>query len=283
MTLQTKVYESFLAKPYSPVLGAEIYGIDLTKPLTEQQYADVHDAFLTYQVLFFKEQQLLHPAAQIAFGKHFGELYVHPAKVPGIADYPEIIRIYADENSTVANGDVWHTDVTFEETPPKITMLQMQLIPDTGGDTCFSNTYAAYDNLSDPIKKLCDGLTQRVSMNGYFNNRYKERGVDNKDIEETAPVDHPVIRTHPETGRKAIFVNRPFTECINGLSKDESKSILNILFNACERPQNQIRYRWSINDIAMWDNRCLMHIAMFDYFPHRRSGHRITVIGDKPF
>ena len=282
MPLQTKVYDSFVAKPYSPVLGAEVYGIDLTQPLSNQQHADIHDAFLKYGVLFFKQQQPLHPDQHIALGKGFGELHIHPAKIPTVDGYPEIIRIYADENSTVANGTAWHTDVTFELTPPMGTMLQLQIKPDIGGDTLYSNLYTAYDELSEPIKKLCQGLTQRCSGHAYHKGRYAERGVSNEEQKIPNPVDHPVIRTHPETGRKAIFVNRPFTESINGLSKNESDKILNILFEEAERPQNQIRYRWSVNDIAMWDNRCLMHIAMFDYFPHRRSGHRITVIGDRP-
>lgn len=282
MTLKTKIYESFVAKPYSPVLGAEVYGIDLTQPLSNQQHADIQDAFLTYGVLFFKQQQPLHPDQHLALGRRFGKLHVHPAKVPTVEGYPEIIRIYADENSTVANGTTWHTDVTFEENPPMGTMLQIRIKPELGGDTLFSNLYTAYDALSEPIKKLCEGLTQRVSGHAYFKGRYAERGGGDL-ADDTSPVDHPVIRTHPETGRKAIFVNRPFTESINDLTKVESDNILNILLEQAEKPEHQIRYRWATNDLAFWDNRCVMHYAMFDYFPHRRSGHRVTIIGDRPY
>jgi len=282
MPLQTKVYDSFVAKPYSPVLGAEVYGIDLTQPLSNQQHADIQDAFLKYGVLFFKQQQPLHPDQHIALGKGFGELHIHPAKIPTVDGYPEIIRIYADENSTVANGTAWHTDVTFELTPPMGTMLQLQIKPDIGGDTLYSNLYTAYDKLSEPIKKLCQGLTQRCSGHAYHKGRYAERGVSNEEQKIPNPVDHPVIRTHPETGRKAIFVNRSFTESINELSEDESDNILNILFNQAERPEHQIRYRWAINDLAFWDNRCVMHYAMFDYHPELRVGHRVTIVGDRP-
>lgn len=278
-----KEYQTFTAKPYSPVLGAEIYGIDLTQSLTNQQKNEIHDAFLTYGVLFFKEQKKLEPEQQLELGRLWGELHVHPAKIPTVDGYPEIIRIYADENSTVANGTAWHTDVTFEKKPPMGTMLQINTKPDVGGDTLYSNLYTAYDALSQPIKELCEGLTQRCSGHAYHKGRYAERGVDNKDQVLPDPVDHPVIRTHPETGKKAIFVNKSFTECINDLTKVESDNILNILFEQAEKPEHQIRYRWSVNDLAFWDNRCVMHYAMFDYWPQLRVGHRVTIVGDQPY
>lgn len=278
-----KKYQTFVAKPYSPVLGAEIYGIDLTQPLNNQQKSEINDAFLTYGVLFFKEQKKLDPQQQLDLGKHWGALHTHPAKIPTVDGYPEIIKIYADENSTVANGTAWHTDVTFEKKPPMGTMLQIHTKPEVGGDTLYSNLYTAYDALSEPIKKLCQNLTQRCSGHAYHKGRYAERGVNNNDQELPDPVDHPVIRTHPVTGKKAIFVNKSFTECINDLTKVESDNILHILFEQAEKPEHQIRYRWSVNDLAFWDNRCVMHYAMFDYWPQLRVGHRVTIIGDQPY
>ena len=273
-------YKFISARPFAPNLGAEVYGVDLSKPISEEQFLDIYKAFLDHQVLFFKDQKEIPPARHIAFGKRFGELHLHPA-APTMKGHPEIFEIHANKNSKVANGEFWHSDVSCDEEPPLGTMLQIHIAPACGGDTMFSDMYSAYNGLSEPIKKLIDGLTATHESEHLYRGRYVDRGINDKDTIFPKAI-HPIIRTHPETGKKALFVNRTFTTRINELSLSESDRVLDLLFDHAEHIDHQIRFRWSINDMAFWDNRCCMHRAIWDYWPEERKGRRVTIKGDRP-
>ena len=265
---------------YSPNLGAIITGVDLSKEINEDQFKDIHKAFLDNQVLFFQNQNEIAPEIHLKLGKLFGELHVHPA-APSMPGYPEIFEIHAHKNSKVANGEFWHSDVSCDIEPPLGTMLQLHILPETGGDTMFSDMYSAYNELSDKYKSLLDGLIAIHESEHLYSGRYEDRGV-NRDNIKTPVANHPLIRTHPITGKKAIYVNRTFTTGIEGMNKNESSSILEFLFEHCEHVNFQIRYRWNKNDMAFWDNRCTMHRAIWDYWPNERKGRRVTIKGDKP-
>ena len=277
---KTNDFDLIEAKPFAPNLGAEIYGVDLSKPVPDNQFQEIQQAFLLYQVLFFKDQKEIHPEQHIAFGKRFGALHAHPA-APTMDGYPEIFEIHATKNSKVANGEFWHSDVSCDETPPLGTMLQIHILPPCGGDTMFSDMYAAYDDLSEPIKGMIDGLSALHSSEHIYKGRYSDRGQKDSDIDCPQAI-HPIVRTHPDTGRKALFVNRTFTTKIMGLSDNESEMILKLLFEHAEDIRYQIRFRWELNDMAFWDNRCCMHRAIWDYWPEERKGRRVTIKGDRP-
>ena len=265
---------------YSPNLGAIITGVDLSKEINKEQFNDIHKAFLDNQVLFFQNQNEILPEIHLKLGKLFGKLHVHPA-APSMPGYPEIFEIHAHKNSKVANGEFWHSDVSCDIEPPLGTMLQLHILPEIGGDTMFSDMYSAYNELSDKYKSLLNGLIAVHESEHLYSGRYEDRGV-NRDKIKTPVANHPLIRTHPVTGKKAIYVNRTFTTGIEGMNKNESSSILKFLFDHCEHINFQIRYRWNKYDMAFWDNRCTMHRAIWDYWPNERKGRRVTIKGDKP-
>ena len=266
--------------PYSPVLGAEIRGLDLANGLDDSAYREVRDAFLKYGVLFFKGQSEIPPDVQVRIGRMFGELHMHPA-APHMPGHAEVFVIHAHRDSKIANGEFWHSDVSCDEIPPLGTMLQLHVLPEVGGDTLFASMYAAYDELSAPMQRLLDGLTATHESEHVYRGRYSDRGVDDRGKLYPSAI-HPVIRTHPDIGRKAIFVNRTFTTRINELTPTESDAVLKMLFDHCEQVDFQIRFRWAKNDVALWDNRCVMHRAIWDYWPNERKGHRVTIKGDRP-
>ncbi len=280
MAAEPKIYKLITCKPFAPNLGAEIYGVDLSQELPQDQFLEIRAAFLKYQVLFFKEQKEIPPQQQIAFGKRFGDLHAHPA-APTMPGYPEIFEIHTTKDSKIANGEFWHSDVSCDETPPLGTILQIHIVPECGGDTMFSNMYSAYDTLSPPFQDMIRRLTALHSSEHIYINRYADRGKSNADIGCPQAV-HPIVRTHHDTGKKALFVNRTFTTKINEVSAKESNFILEMLFEHAEHIDHQIRFRWSQNDVAFWDNRCCMHRAIWDYWPAERKGRRVTIKGDRP-
>ncbi|NCW15557.1 MAG: taurine dioxygenase [Rhodobacteraceae bacterium] len=280
MGIEAKTFKHIVAKPFAPNLGAEITGVDLSQEISEAEFSEIEAAFLAYQVLFFKDQKEIPPQVHIDLGKRFGPLHSHPA-APTMAGYPEIFEIHATRHSKVANGEFWHSDVSCDEEPPLGTMLQIHILPPCGGDTMFSNMYAAYDALSDAMKTFLDGLSATHASEHIYRGRYADRGQKDSDIAFPS-ASHPVVRTHPQTGRKALFVNRTFTTRINELSEEESSAVLKMLFEHAESIQFQIRFRWSKNDMAFWDNRCCMHRAIWDYWPEERKGRRVTIKGDRP-
>jgi len=274
-------YSHIDVRLFAPNLGAEIGGVVLEDGVTKEQLQEIKTAFHDHQVLFFKDQKQISPQRHIEFGRMFGELHEHPA-APTMAGHPEIFEIHAHRDSTIANGEFWHSDVSCDEIPPLGTMLQIHILPPTGGDTMFSDMYAAYDALSEPMKKCLGDLTATHESAHIYRGRYRDRGQEDEDI--ACPVSvHPVVRTHPVTRRKALFVNRTFTTRIDDLAEEESRVILDMLFAHAEKIEFQIRFRWSENDLAFWDNRCCQHRAIWDYWPHERKGRRVTIRGDRPF
>ena len=268
-------------RPYSPNLGGVVTGIDLSKELNQSELNAVKDAFKHYQVLFFQNQKEIPPNTQVNLGKSFGPLHVHPA-APTMKGHPEIFEIHTHKDSKISNGsERFHSDVSCDEEPPLGTMLQLHILPECGGDTMFTNMYMAYDDLSNYMKEFLANLHAWHESAHIYKGRYEERGVSDKDIFCPSSL-HPIIRTHPETGKKAIFVNRSFTTKIDGLTETESSAILKFLVDHCEKLKYQIRYRWNKNDMAFWDNRCTIHRAVWDYHPMERKGRRVTIKGDRP-
>ena len=275
-----KKYELISVKRFAPNLGAEVTGVDLSEDISGDQFSEILDAFHNYQVLFFKNQREISPEMQVKFGKRFGDLHTHPA-APTMDGHPEVFEIHATKDSEIANGEFWHSDVSCDETPPLGTMLQIHILPPCGGDTMFSSMYSAYDSLSVPLREMLDHMTATHESEHIYKGRYSDRGRNDSEIDCPRAI-HPVVRTHPETGRKALFVNRTFTTRINELSAHESDNILEMLFQHAEHIDHQIRFRWSLNDMAFWDNRCCMHRAIWDYWPEERKGRRVTILGDRP-
>jgi taurine dioxygenase len=273
-------YKLIKVQPYSPALGAEIRGVSIADGINDAQFEEIQRAFQRYQVLFFKEQAEIPPQQQIDFAKRFGPLHAHPA-APTMPGHSEIFEIHAHKDSKIANGEFWHSDVSCDSIPPLGTMLQLHILPPNGGDTLFSDMYGAYEKLSTPLREMLDGLTATHESEHLYRGRYSDRGQNNDEILYPTAT-HPVIRTHPDTGRKALYVNRVFTQRINELSETESSVILDMLFQHCEHVNFQIRFRWSLNDMAFWDNRCCMHHALWDYWPEERKGRRVTIKGDRP-
>lgn len=272
-------YRHLSVAPLTPIVGAEVAGVDLAKPIDPEALAEIRAALLDHCVIFFRDQDI-DIERQKAFGRMFGELHIHPAsKAP--EGHPEILVVKGDAEVKYVAGNGWHTDVSADEEPPMGSILRLVEVPPSGGDTLFASMYAAYDALSDAMKRFVEGLVAVHSSEHVYYGRY---GIDeNKGNRKYPSARHPVVRTHPETGRKALYVNSGFTTHIEGLSKDESKAVLDFLYAHMARPEFQCRFRWEKNSIAFWDNRCTQHFAMWDYFPHRRLGYRVTVKGDRPY
>ncbi|XEG71929.1 taurine dioxygenase [Pseudomonas sp. abacavir_1] len=271
--------------PLSPALGAVVSGIDLRQPLDDAQQQAIEQALLTHQVLFFRDQPLT-PSQQAAFAARFGDLHIHPI-YPSVPEQREVI-VLDTAVTDVRDNAIWHTDVTFLETPALGAVLAAKQLPPYGGDTLWASGIAAFEALSRPLQQLLDGLTATHDISKSFpQERFGATDADLVRLEEARkknpPRSHPVIRTHPVTGRKALFVSDGFTTRINELSAAESRAILDLLFAHVARPEFTVRWRWRENDVAFWDNRVTQHYAVDDYRPQRRVMHRATILGDKPF
>ncbi|MDH3679690.1 MAG: TauD/TfdA family dioxygenase [Acidimicrobiia bacterium] len=270
--------------PLTPTLGAEIAGADLVQ-LDDDGFAEIFDAFVEHSVLFFRDQPALTEDQHFAFAERFGEVHVHPFERLGgrpsaSGVKPGLLRIRTTAESTVAAGNRWHSDVSCDEEPPQASILQLHEIPPVGGDTLFASLYAAYEALSDRMKQYLDGLTARHSGEDAYRRLFKMSTVDPS--VGWPEVDHPIVRRHADSGRPALYVDREFTHSINELPKEEARALLEFLFDHCERANFQCRFRWSANAIAIWDNRCVLHHAMWDYWPHERRGNRISIKGERP-
>jgi taurine dioxygenase len=252
-------------------------GVDLSQPLSNRQIDELHRALAENLVIFFRDQHLSEDQ-HLAFGRLFGDLHIHPA-APSVPGKPELMIIHADKDSPRANGEGWHSDVSCDPEPPLGSILYIRKCPPHGGDTLFASMYAAYDALSDRMKTYLDGLKAEHSGD-HYRGQYANYGIADKP--EYPRAEHPVVRTHPVTGRKALYVNKGFTRRLIGVPLDESEGILNYLYEHMANPLFQCRFRWQENSIAFWDNRCVQHHAMWDYWPHTRSGNRVTVKGDRP-
>ena len=274
-------------RPLNPTIGAEIHGVDLARDLDPPTCRAIRQAMLDHLVILFPAQNI-GPDRQLAFARHFGQVEPpHPvfAQVPEVPEVT-VIEQKIERNGAAANiyNDVWHTDVTFRARPAMASILHAQTVPE-GGDTLWSSLYAAYEALSPAIRAMIDGLS---AIHDYYmafgETVLAGRGGIRKlaeDIQALPPVRHPVVRAHPETGRKALFVNRVFTKSIAGLSTVESDHLLRLLCEFAEHPNYQLRHRWRPGDLAMWDNRCTMHLATSNFTGYRKM-HRITLLGDEP-
>jgi taurine dioxygenase len=272
-------YQTIEVRKVTPVIGAEIHGVDLAQPLGNQQFKEIHDALMDNLVVFFRDQKIT-VEQHIAFGRRFGDPIVHPAASSTISGHPEIRVVKSDETTVVATGEVWHSDLSCQPEPPMGSVLYItEVPPHGGGDTAFANMYLAYDKLSPRMKAYIEGLTA-IHDGGHV---YTQPTYDTRPDRELPRAAHPIVRTHPVTGRRALFVNRGFSTQIVGLPTDESAAILEYLLRHVETPDFQCRFNWRADSIALWDNRCAQHRAIFDYHPHRRYGHRVTIRGDRPF
>ncbi len=273
-------YASIQVNPVTPRIGAEISGVDLAASLSNQQVDDLHAALAEHQVLFFRNQKI-DLDQQKAFGRYFGKLHIDP-NTPGPEGHPELLPIHADADSKRIAGENWHSDVSCDTEPPLGSVLYLHTVPSVGGDTIFASQQAAYDALSPAFKSFLDGLTATHSGDDVYRRTNRLLGVDDRNKVFPQAV-HPVVRTHPVSKRKGLFVNQRFTTHINGLSPEESRAVLDFLFAHSTKPAFQVRFRWQPHSVAFWDNRAVQHIAMWDYFPQVRSGYRVTIQGDRPY
>jgi len=271
--------------PVARALGAIVSGVNLSEDLPQSVIDQLGELLIRYQVLFFREQPIS-PEAQARFAARFGSLHVHPI-YPVLPDLPEIMLL-DNHAGFLPDNDNWHTDVTFSETPPLAGILAAKRTPSSGGDTMWSSNSAAYEALSEPLRRLLDGLTAQHSIAKSFpaerwqcDPAFKERYE--RAVAKHPPIRHPVIRTHPVSRRKGLFVNSGFTTHINELNPEESRALLAFLDTHSARPEFTVRWRWEVDDVAFWDNRVTQHYAIADYLPERRTMHRATVNGDKPF
>ncbi len=273
-------YESISVTLVTPRIGANVEGITLAQPLSNRQVDELHRALAEHQVLFFRDQPL-DEVAHKRLGRYFGELHIHPS-TPGPQGYPEILPIHADANSKRVNGEYWHSDVSCDEEPPLGSILYLHTVPSAGGDTLFASQYAAYDALSPRLKVYLEGLTATHSGDHVYrrNNALEGRSESGKVYPRAS---HPIVRTHPVSKRKALFVNSNFTTHIDGLPQDEGRAILDYLFAHSTREEFQVRFNWRPHSVAFWDNRSVQHLAIWDYYPQTRSGRRVTIKGDRPY
>ena len=265
-------------EPIAGALGAEVTGIDLTQPISPEVQKELHDGWMEHLVLFFRDQPVTRDEHK-DFARSFGELHVHPVLQP-LKDegHPEIVLLVSNEQQKFV-ADRWHSDVTFQRVPPLGSVLHGVKVPEAGGDTMWANMYAAYEALSDPMQRLLSDL-RGVNDGGGFKAIASERGKDQLDADNTAL--HPVVRTHPVTGRKCLFVNSTFTHAIEGMKPAESKALLRFLFDHIDQPEFACRFRWRDHSIAMWDNRCTQHRVVGDNLHDLRHMERVTIMGDGP-
>jgi taurine dioxygenase len=265
--------------------GALVSGVDLAQPLPQSVIDRLSELLVERKVLLFRNQAIT-PLAQRDFAARFGTLHVHHI-YPVLPELPEILLL-DNHDAFLPDNDNWHTDVTFSRTPPLAGILAAKRIPPVGGDTLWSDSAAAYEALSGPLRGFLDGLTAQHSVAKSFpperwqtDPAFKERYE--RAVAKHPPVDHPVVRTHPVSGRKGLFVNEGFTTHVNGIKPRESEALLKFLFAHAGQPEFTLRWRWSVGDVAFWDNRNTQHYAVADYLPERRTMHRATVNGDEPF
>ncbi len=271
-------------EPISGVLGAEIGGVDLAGDLSDGTIAAIRAALVERHVVFFRDQELS-PEAHMAFGRRFGELDTHPF-VEGNATHPEVLDVITEPDDRANFGGGWHIDVTFLPEPDMASILYALEVPPAGGDTLFADLHTAYDTLSDTMKEMLDGLVCVHSAGpqygaGGYSTKSKAMATRNE-IESHNEVRHPLVRTHPESGRKGLYANPAFTTGIDGLRRDESRALLEFLYRHATHERFTCRFRWRPGSLAMWDNRSVMHHALFDYVGQRRVMRRITVKGDRP-
>jgi taurine dioxygenase len=272
----------FTVAPVAGALGAEISGLDLSAPLSDETILAVRRAWLDHLVIFFRDQNLS-PAQFLTLGRRFGEVIEYPF-VKGLPEYPEIIPVLKLAHERVNFGGVWHSDTAYLDVPPMASMLVAREIPPYGGDTLFANMYLAYETLSDGLKAMLEGLLAVNSSAKADASRTREDRMKDsaREVKKDYVAAHPVVRRHPETGRRALYVNIAHTVRFDGMTEEESAPLLDYLFRHQTRPEFTCRFRWRAGSLAFWDNRCAQHNAINDYAGHRRLLHRLTLAGDIP-
>ena len=282
-TPMTASQDAWTIKRIAGALGAEVLGIDLSQPMTHQAQTRLRQLWLEHKVLFFRDQALDN-AQYMAFAQRIGIPVEYPF-VKGLADFPQIIEVKKLEHETVNFGGIWHSDTTYLERPPMASMLLAREVPPYGGDTLFADMQAAYEALSPGLRAVLDGLRAVSSSAKADVSKTREdriRSDGREDARKAYLAEHPVVRTHPETGRKALYVNVAHTERFVGWTVEESAPLLAMLYAHLTRPEFTCRFRWAVGSIALWDNRCTQHNPVNDYHGHRRLMHRITLQGDLP-
>ena len=271
-------YETLEVETLTPHIGAKVRGIDLAQPLTNEQARDVHQAWIDWKVLVFPDQHLNRDQHK-AFARRWGKLHVHPMQ-PTYGGDEEILVVKTTRDSAYTSGDGWHTDVTCDPIPPLGSMLYVTETPTSGGgDTLFADMYLAYQMLSDPMKEFLDPLIAEHDGAGPYVGSYKSTPPEGGYPKSQ----HPVIVTHPESGKSLLYVNRGFTTRIVGLGRSESSAVLDMIYRLIDStPRLYCRVDWEPNTLAFWDNRCTQHHAVWDYWPNSRYGERVSIIGDRP-
>lgn len=279
-------YEHITVERLSPSCGAIIYGVDLTAPPCEEVFKEIHRALLENLVIFFRDQDLTTSQLK-AFAACFGELDIHGI-LKGLDGHPEVLEVLTEPDDTNVYSQGWHADVTYQPCPTMGAILRAIDVPEIGGDTLFSNQYLAYESLSTGMQRMLSNLTAVHSSVHVYGTRQAsmdlkdENMVVSKKEAQSAESTHPVIRTHPETGRKSLFVNDHYTIRFSNMSVEESTPLLQYLFKHAIRPEYSCRFQWQEHSIAFWDNRCLLHNPVADYLGERRYLHRVVVKGDRP-
>ena len=283
MTAATGAAIPFEVERVGRHLGAEVHGLDLKKGMNPETFRGFEAALVEHKVLYLRDQNLT-TAEHVAVSRLFGELEVHPFRPEG--EFPEILVLDNHKDNPVLSTDVWHSDTTFRARPTKYTILRCQIMPKTGGDTLWCDMSAVYESLSDRFRGMIDGL-KAVHDFKNFRALFKNTPEDMarlRQMEELYPnPTPPVVRTHPVTARKALYVNPQFTLRIEGLNEDESEALLKLMFAQAHVPEFQFRLRWTPGMIVFWDNAATQHYAANDYYPERRRMERCAVIGDRPF
>jgi taurine dioxygenase len=286
-------YRKIAIKPLAGALGAEISGVDLSH-VDEAAFAEIQAAWLDHLVIFFRDQKIT-PQEQIAFAKRFGAIHHHPF-MRGMDEHPEILEIVKEEGDTKAFGESWHTDQMFNPKPAKATILYAKETPQVGGDTMFANMYLAFETLSAPMQAMIAGMkTWNVGDRGKLSQghagavregRYRGNAKMAAKVRDPGDVEtesaHPLVRTHPETGRKALYIGN-HTQTLQGFRPREARAIIDFLMAHALQPEMTCRFRWEVGSLAIWDNRCTQHRALNDYQGMRRRMHRITIAGDVPY
>jgi taurine dioxygenase len=270
-------FESFETRLLSPCLGAEVSGLDLSKPLAPTAVKDVETALVEFKVLFFRDQAI-DAEQHTRFARHFGDLEIHPF-LPG-GKTPEVIR-FAKDQDVVGVENNWHSDVSWRELPSLGSILRACAVPGVGGDTLWSDAEAVYEGLADPLKEEIEDLHAVHDFVHTFGLGLSEEERAKK-REEFPPALHPIVRTHPVSGRRCLYVNSIFTSHVQGYDRERSDALLHRLYSEFQIPEYQVRFSWEANSIAFWDNRPTQHYAISDYWPQTRVMERLTLIGDRP-
>ena len=271
-------YETLEVETLTPHIGAKVRGVDLSQPLTNEQARDVHQAWIDWKILVFPNQHLNRDQHK-AFARRWGKLHVHPMQ-PTYGGDEEVLVVKTTRDSAYTSGDGWHTDVTCDPVPPLGSMLYITETPTSGGgDTLFADMYLAYQMLSDPMKEFLDPMVAEHDGAGPYVGSYKSTPPEGGYPKSQ----HPVIVTHPDSGKKLLYVNRGFTSHIVGLGRSESNAVLEMLYRLIDStPRLYCRVDWEPNSLAFWDNRCTQHHAVWDYWPNSRYGERVSIVGDQP-